>query len=83
MNEESTEYFDHVQKILSKVLNIDPSQIKSSSNITMDLGADSLDMVEIIMTIDEEIGCYISDKQIEKIEKVIDLENAIRLNMLL
>ena len=83
MDIESTEYFDQIQKVLSKILNIKTDKIKSSSDIALDLGADSLDMIEIIMSIENEFGCYIPDDQVEKIEKVIDLEKAVKRNILI
>lgn len=53
-------------------LDIDPSQIKKESKFQDDLGADSLDQVEMVMRIEEEFGVDIPDEAAEKIVKISD-----------
>ena len=55
--------FEKVQKLLAEALNIDdPSKIKMESNIVQDLGADSLDMVELLMTLEDNFGITVPDE---------------------
>ena len=53
--------FEKVSKILSKQLRIDESRITPEAQILEDLGADSLDVVEMLLAIEKETGIYISD----------------------
>ena len=71
---------DKVIEIIALKLKIDKNTIKSSSKLD-DLGADSLDMVEIIMKLEETFGIEIDDAQAEKlhnVEDVIGYINSIR-----
>lgn len=75
------------QEILSKVKEMVASQLgKSEDEVTMessfieDLGADSLDLVELIMSMEDEFGLEISDEDAEKIVTVKDAINFIQEN---
>ena len=54
--------FEKVRDILSEQLEIDPEKITMDTNIMEDLGADSLDVVELIMALESEFGIMINDE---------------------
>lgn len=55
--------FEKVQSLLAESLNIsDASTIKMESNIVQDLGADSLDMVELLMSLEDQFGISVPDE---------------------
>ncbi len=54
--------FEKVQKLLAESLNIDPSKITMETNIVQDLGADSLDMVEMLMSLEDNFGITVPDE---------------------
>ena len=61
MSDKETEIFEKLKDIVSKQLQIDSSTIKTDSNFTTDLDADSLDVVELVMTFEEEFDVPIED----------------------
>ncbi len=73
--------FEKLQSIIAKVLNIDEREITMDSKFKDDLDADSLDVFQIIMGIEEEFNLEISDDDAEQIETVGDaveqIQNAI------
>ena len=72
------EVIDRVKKIIVDQLGIDESKITENSSFVDDLGADSLDIVELIMAFEEEFDIEIPDKGAEKIKTVGDTINEIR-----
>jgi acyl carrier protein len=70
----SAEIEAKVIKIVADQLNVDESEINSDSSFVDDLGADSLDTVELVMAFEEEFGIEIPDEDAEKIQTV---QNAI------
>ena len=52
---------ERVEKITAKVLGIESALVKQTSNFSLDLGADSLDLVELVMCLEEEFDIEISD----------------------
>ncbi len=70
----SAEIEQKVIKIVSDQLNVDESEISPDSSFVDDLGADSLDTVELVMAFEEEFGIEIPDEDAEKIQTV---QNAI------
>lgn len=65
--------FEQIKSILAKQLRIDESEIKLDSKIQADLGADSLDILQILMTIEDEHGIVIPDEELMKFETVKDI----------
>ncbi len=66
----SQEIFDKVKGIIVEQLGVDDSAVKSETSFIDDLGADSLDIVELVMALEEEFGLEISDEDAEKITTV-------------
>ena len=62
--------FEKVQAILAKQLRLDPAQITHESLIKKDLGADSLDILQLLMRIEDEYGLVIPDEALAKFETV-------------
>jgi acyl carrier protein len=78
MNEPSTDtYTKAVYEILVEQLDVTPSQINLDSKIQEDLGADSLDVMEIIMAVEERFQITIPDEESEKVRTVGDLLEAL------
>jgi acyl carrier protein len=64
--------FDRVKKIVIEQLGADADAVKNEASFTGDLGADSLDTVELVMAFEEEFGLEIADEDAEKIKTVGD-----------
>ena len=59
-----------VKKIVAEQLGVNEADIKNDSSFVDDLGADSLDTVELVMALEEEFECEIPDEEAEKITNV-------------
>lgn len=59
-----------VKKIVAEQLGVNEADIKNESSFVEDLGADSLDTVELVMALEEEFECEIPDEDAEKITSV-------------
>lgn len=64
------EIFDTVQKIVSEQLGVDASEVTPQASFANDLGADSLDTVELVMALEEEFDIEIPDEAAEEIATV-------------
>lgn len=67
---ERSEILGRIQKVVAGQLSLDQDEIKESSSFTTDLGADSLDTVELVMALEDEFGVEIPDEDAEKITTV-------------
>ena len=70
--------FEKVQKIIAEVLNVDPDEVMADTKFVDDLGADSLDIFQIIMGIEEEFDIEISTEDAEQIVTVGDAVEQIK-----
>jgi acyl carrier protein len=64
--------FDKVKKIIVEQLGVDEAEVTPEASITDDLGADSLDQVELVMAFETEFNIDIPDEEAEKIKTVGD-----------
>ncbi len=67
------ENFDKLKEILVDVLGVNEDDVKLESKFVEDLGADSLDLVELIMAFEDKFGIEISDEEAEKMVTVKDV----------
>ena len=68
-----SETFEKVKKVVVNQLSIkDESTVTPEASFAADLGADSLDTVELVMAFEEEFGCEIPEEEAEKIQTVQD-----------
>jgi acyl carrier protein len=63
---------DKVKKLIAEKLSVDATEVVPEASFVDDLGADSLDLVELIMTMEEEFDIDISDEDAEKLMTVQD-----------
>jgi len=64
--------YDRLKKIVVEQLGVEESEVNPEASFVDDLNADSLDLVELIMSLEEEFGMEISDEEAEKIRTVQD-----------
>lgn len=69
--------FEKVQKIISENLNVPLEKVTMDTHLVDDLGADSLDAVELIMVLEEEYGIEVDDEAAQNMKYVRDLVNYI------
>ena len=70
--------FEKLQKIIAEVLNLSEEEIRPDSTFVDDLGADSLEVFQIIMGIEEEFDIEIDNEEAEKITTVQDAVDQIK-----
>ena len=70
--------FEKLKKVIAEVLNVDPEEITMESTFMDDLGADSLDVFQIVMGIEEEFDIEIPTEAAEKIVSVGDAVEQIK-----
>ena len=71
---------ERVQRIIEEKLGVDASEVKPEATFTNDLGADSLDTVELIMELEKEFNITIPDDKAEKIATVGDAISYVEAN---
>ena len=72
--------FERVKKVVVDQLSVEQPKVTPEASFTADLGADSLDTVELVMAFEEEFGCEIPDEAAEKIATVQDAVSYIEAN---
>ncbi|MTI67568.1 MAG: acyl carrier protein [Firmicutes bacterium] len=72
--------FDKLKEIISEQLEVEEDEITMEASFQDDLDADSLDVVELIMALEDEFDLEIPDEEAEKISKVKDAVNYIEAN---
>lgn len=65
--------FDKVKEIIVEQLDVDADKVTAGANIQDDLGADSLDVVDLVMSLEEEFDVEIPDEAVESIKTVGDI----------
>lgn len=70
--------FEKLQKIIAEVMNVSEEEIRPETTFVDDLGADSLDVFQIIMGIEEEFDIEMDNEEAEKIKTVQDAADQIR-----
>ena len=65
--------FEKIKAILAEQLDVDEDSITADSLIVEDLGADSLDAIDIVMSVEDEFGIEVPDEIVEKMESVNDI----------
>ena len=76
-----TTMFDKIAEIIASQLRADQADITEDTNVMEDLGADSLDVVEILMAIEENFGVSVSDDEIPNLKTVRDIVEYVESNM--
>lgn len=72
--------FEKLKDIIAEQLSVEADEVNMESNIQDDLGADSLDVVDLITTIEDEFDISIPDEAVEEIKTVGDIVNYIEKN---
>ena len=65
--------FEKVKEILCDQLDVDAKDVTMEASITEDLGADSLDIVDLVMSLEEDIDIEVPDEEVESIKTVGDI----------
>ena len=73
--------FEEIKDILAQQLDLDPDTIELTSNLASDLGADSLDAIDIVMSIEDQYGIEVPDSVIESMKTVEDIVGFIESNI--
>ena len=69
---------EKIRDIIATTLNLDPEEITPEKSFAEDLAADSLDLADIIMTIEDEFGVTIPDEVLEKVVTVQDAYDLVK-----
>jgi acyl carrier protein len=75
------EIFDKVKEVVVDQLSVEEDDVSEDASFVDDLGADSLDIVELVMALEEQFGVSIPDEQAEKIKTVGDAVSFIAENV--
>ena len=74
------EVFERVRSLLAEQLDVDEERITMDSNILEDFEADSLDVVDMVMSLEDEFGIEVPDEEVEKLHTVGDVVRFIDAN---
>jgi acyl carrier protein len=80
MSNATSTILERVKKVVVDQLSVDAEQVTLASSFTQDLGADSLDTVELVMAFEDEFSLEIPDEEAEKIQTVQDAVSYIEKN---
>lgn len=69
--------YEKLAKLIAEILNVDPKNITPDSDLVEDLGADSLDVYQIVIAIEEELGVDVDDDKAEKVRKISEIQELI------
>lgn len=69
---------ERVREIIANQLGVEPAEVVPEASFVDDLGADSLDLVELVMAMEEEFGVEVPDEEAEKMRTVQDTINYLR-----
>ena len=78
MRDNKTELETNLRKIVVDYLGVEPKEVKLTSNFDNDLGADSLDNVEVCMAVEEQFGIELPDERMEKVRTFGDLVKLVK-----
>ena len=78
MADKGVDVFPKVKEIIVDQLGVEEDEVRPEAHFIEDLGADSLDIVELVMALEEEFGLEIPDEDAEKIATVTDAVDYIR-----
>lgn len=70
---EKSEILEKIRRMISEKLGIGIDEVREDANIIEDLGADSLDLVDIIMYVEDTFGIRVEDEELEKIRTLEDI----------
>lgn len=73
--------FEKLAGIIAEQLSVDAEEITPDTSFADDLGADSLDLVEVIVTLEDELDIHIEDDELQKIKTVGDAYELIKANL--
>ena len=73
--------FEEIKDILAQQRDLDPDTIELTSNLAGDLGADSLDAIDIVMSLEDQYGIEVPDSVIESMKTVEDIVGFIESNI--
>ena len=73
--------FEEIKDILAQQLDLDPDTRELTSNVASDLGADSLDAIDIVMSLEDQYGIEVPDSVIESMKTVEDIVGFIESNI--
>ena len=71
------EIFDKLKELVVDQLGVDEDEVTMEATMQDDLGADSLDLVDLVMSVEEEFGVKVADEDLENIKTVGDIVNYI------
>ena len=71
------EIFDKLQELVVDQLGVEEDEVTMEATMQDDLGADSLDLVDLVMSVEEEFGVKVADEDLENIKTVGDIVNYI------
>lgn len=74
------EIFEKLKDLVVDQLGVDDDEVTMEANIQDDLGADSLDVMDLVMSVEEELGVKIADEELEHIKTVGDIVDYIEEN---